>query len=274
MSGKGKTTIDHETIKNWVEERGGRPAHVKRSGTKKDPGVLRIDFPGFSGEDTLEPISWESFFAAFDKHGLVFVYQDAKNSRFSKLVSRDNAELDEEDEDEDEEDDDDAREAGEAMDALDLLSMQHREVEGLFEQLESTDDEDERLSCFAELANNLAAHAKIEETMFYPAMFNEDSEEILRESVEEHLAVKRIIADLLDMQPQDPQFMAKVKVLRDLVDHHVEEEEDELFPEIRGRELENLEDLGRKMQAQFEKLLEGEPKDQVPRETHSAALPA
>ena len=83
-----KTTTDHDTIKEWVEARGGHPAHVKRTGGRNDVGILRIDYPGFSGEQTLEEISWDQFFDAFEKNSLAFVYQDESDSRFSKLVSR------------------------------------------------------------------------------------------------------------------------------------------------------------------------------------------
>jgi hypothetical protein len=85
-------TIDHDEIRAWVEERGGKPATVKRTSDKKGPGILRIDFPGYSGEGTLEEISWEDFFAKFEEAQLAFVYQvataDGEMSRFSKLVKR------------------------------------------------------------------------------------------------------------------------------------------------------------------------------------------
>jgi hypothetical protein len=62
---------------------------VKRTGSRRgDLGVLRIDYPGFSGTDTLERIDWEEWFAAFDRNKLAFLYQDKRNSRFSKLVAR------------------------------------------------------------------------------------------------------------------------------------------------------------------------------------------
>jgi hypothetical protein len=80
-------TIDHKQIRKWVEERGGHPAHVKRTGGNSDPGVLRIDYPGYSGGKTLERISWDKWFRAFDKNNLAFLYQGGK-SRFSKLVDR------------------------------------------------------------------------------------------------------------------------------------------------------------------------------------------
>src|SRR4051812_10589018 len=91
-SGSGKVTINHDEIRRWVEERGGRPACVK--GTERgDSCLLRIDYPGFSGEGRLEPMEWEDFFDTFDQNNLAFVYQESKNgnpSRFSKLVDRGN----------------------------------------------------------------------------------------------------------------------------------------------------------------------------------------
>lgn len=84
-----KATTNHDTIRKWVEQRGGHPAHVKKTGRRRsDPGVLRIDYPGFSGEETLEPIEWDEFFKAFDSNHLAFLYQGGR-SRFSKLVDRD-----------------------------------------------------------------------------------------------------------------------------------------------------------------------------------------
>jgi hypothetical protein len=84
---ESKFTTDHDEIRRWVEERGGNAARVK------DTNLLRIDYPGFSGEDTLEPLGWEEFFGIFDKNKLVFLYQeqtkDGGKSRFSKFVDRD-----------------------------------------------------------------------------------------------------------------------------------------------------------------------------------------
>jgi competence ComEA-like helix-hairpin-helix protein len=89
----GKATIDHAYIKQWVEQRGGKPAHVKGRGDENDPGILRIDFPGFSGEGTLEEISWDQWFEGFEANNLAFICQeqtaDGQESRFNKLVSRD-----------------------------------------------------------------------------------------------------------------------------------------------------------------------------------------
>lgn len=86
-----KITTSHDTIRSWVEERGGHPATVKNT-SGDDAGILRIDFPGYSGEDSLEQISWDDFFAKFDDSGLAFLYQEqtsnGEQSRFNKFVSR------------------------------------------------------------------------------------------------------------------------------------------------------------------------------------------
>lgn len=95
-SAESKTTTDHEEIRRWVEERGGHPARVKDTERKGSPGLLRIDYPGYSGADSLEAISWDEFFIGFDKNNLVFLYQDklkdGSKSRFSKLIDRSSVE--------------------------------------------------------------------------------------------------------------------------------------------------------------------------------------
>jgi hypothetical protein len=84
---EAKTTTDHDKIRKWVEARDGHPARVKDTGNPNS-GILRIDYPGFSGEDSLEQISWAEFFDIFEKNNLAFLYQDEEDSRFSKLVNR------------------------------------------------------------------------------------------------------------------------------------------------------------------------------------------
>ena len=90
---EAKVTTDQAEIRAWVEERGGHPARVKATDNKTGSGILRIDFPGFSGEDTLEPIAWDEIFEAFEANNLAFLYQeetkDGAESRFSKLIDRD-----------------------------------------------------------------------------------------------------------------------------------------------------------------------------------------
>ena len=71
-----KVQLIGKKIQQWVEERGGHPARVKGTESKNSAGLLRIDYPGFSGEDSLEEISWEEFFDGFEKKGVAFLYQD------------------------------------------------------------------------------------------------------------------------------------------------------------------------------------------------------
>ena len=82
----GETTTDHAVIRKWAEARGAQPARVKGTGGKDDAGLLRLD-PG-QREDNLEAIDWDEFFETFDASGLALVYDDAPDSRFSKLVRR------------------------------------------------------------------------------------------------------------------------------------------------------------------------------------------
>jgi hypothetical protein len=95
MSGESRTTTDHNTIRKWVEERGGKPATVKSTEKGGEAGLLRINFPGYSGEGSLEDITWDEFFKKFDEKNLAFLYQDTtgkgQESRFCKFVSRETA---------------------------------------------------------------------------------------------------------------------------------------------------------------------------------------
>jgi hypothetical protein len=84
-------TRDHSTIRKWVEERGGTPSTVESTMTDDSPGLLRVNFPGYSGEETLRALSWEDFFSKFDGEDLEFLYQDTTDSgelsRFCKFVN-------------------------------------------------------------------------------------------------------------------------------------------------------------------------------------------
>lgn len=159
------------------------------------------------------------------------------------------------------------------MNAMDLLIQQHDDVDELIAEIQESDDEDEREALFTDLGDKLAAHAKIEETIFYPAVMRRQTEEILLESVEEHLSVKRLLADLLELDTADPQFAAKLAVMKEQLDHHARiEEEGELFPKV--RELlgeDELDALGAEMAARFDELLDEEPRLSVPDETDEAA---
>ncbi len=159
------------------------------------------------------------------------------------------------------------------MDAIKMLKKQHREVEGLFKELEKAKSAGPRRRIFEKIADALAIHATIEEKHFYPAAKKKQTEDMLLESVEEHLQVKRVIADLLKLDAGDPTFMAKATVLKEDVQHHVEEEEDQLFPKVEKLlDDDELEAVATAMQETAAELQsEGEPRATVPAETRQAA---
>ena len=159
------------------------------------------------------------------------------------------------------------------INALELLREQHAEVEALIEEIEDEDDPDEKHVLFLELADKLAAHSTIEEKIFYPSVMTDRTREQLVESTEEHLSVKRLLADLLELDVEDEHFDAKLSVLKEQVRHHAhDEEEDQLFPIVeRMMSDDELAALGNEMLAMFELLLEREPRNQVPAETIEAA---
>ena len=88
-------TTDHDEIRRWAEQRGAKPTCVLGTGGGGDEGVLRLDFPGYSGDDSLHEISWDEWFEKFDQANLALLYQDTtkggQTSNFNKLVSRSQA---------------------------------------------------------------------------------------------------------------------------------------------------------------------------------------
>jgi hemerythrin superfamily protein len=159
------------------------------------------------------------------------------------------------------------------MDALKLLKEQHDEVEELMETLEKARKSERKRVLFTELADKLAAHSKMEEKLFYPAVKARKTEELLLESAEEHLAVKRVLADMLRLDVDDEHFDAKLTVIKEEVRHHArDEEEKKLFPLVRQLlSKDELNDLGAQMQQMFTELLTQSPRENVPKETQNAA---
>jgi hypothetical protein len=92
---QAKTSSDHDEIRRWAEAREGIPSCVKGTGGGEDIGMIRIDFPGYSGEDSLQHISWEEWFDKFDERKLALLFQETTaggaQSNFNKLVSRETA---------------------------------------------------------------------------------------------------------------------------------------------------------------------------------------
>jgi hemerythrin superfamily protein len=141
------------------------------------------------------------------------------------------------------------------MRATDLLKKQHREVKSLFKKLQDADDGRMRRQLMTEIARNLEAHTAIEEEIFYPAVRGLESrkaEEMVLEAHEEHHVVKLVLADLPRVNPEDERFEAKMTVLSELVEHHVEEEEKEMFKLAQKLGKDALEELGEQMAERFE----------------------
>jgi hemerythrin superfamily protein len=156
-------------------------------------------------------------------------------------------------------------------DVLDLLEAQHKEVDELFARLEQGDGD--RRALFTELADKLAAHAAAEEKVFYPSVMTKDTSDLLHESVEEHLSIKRVLADLITKNVDDDSFKALLSVLKEQVSHHAHrEEEAKLFPKLR-RALTSDERaaLGNEFLVAFEELMQSHPYKNVPNETQTAA---
>lgn len=160
---------------------------------------------------------------------------------------------------------------GITTDVLELLASQHREVDDLLDKLEQGNGD--RQALFMELADKLAAHAAAEEKVFYPSVMSEQTSELLHESVEEHLAVKRVLADLIAMDIDDEEFAAKLAVLKEQVSHHAhEEEEGKLFPQLRAAlSRDELAAIGNEYLVVFETLMQSHPYQNVPGEIEEAA---
>jgi hypothetical protein len=94
-SASSRPLTDHNEIRRWAEERGAHPACVRGTGDGDDVGMIRLDFPGYSGEGKLEEIPWDEWFDKFDESGLALLVQDetarGQKSNFNKLVSRETA---------------------------------------------------------------------------------------------------------------------------------------------------------------------------------------
>ena len=122
------------------------------------------------------------------------------------------------------------------MNAFQLLKEDHQKVSGIFQQLEPTTERAEktRTELFARLKEELDIHAKIEESVFYPAIKQEaETREIVLEGFEEHHVVKMLLKELEAIPVDTEQWTAKLKVLQENVEHHVEEEEGEMFQKAR-----------------------------------------
>lgn len=137
-----------------------------------------------------------------------------------------------------------ARAATRPADAIKLLKDDHREVKAYFKQYENLEDDAEKQALADRICLALTVHAQIEEEIYYPATREAiDDDDLLDEAEVEHASAKQLIAEIQAMKAGDRLFDAKVTVLGEYIDHHVEEEESEMFPESRDSDL-DLKALG------------------------------
>lgn len=123
---------------------------------------------------------------------------------------------------------------GEADDVLAVLTAQHRRLEHLLKTLVDAEMREERSELLARAGDELAVHLLAEEEIVYPQVHANRTEGILLESLEEHLSLKRLVADLLVLAPDEETFWPKCKVLEEQTRHHHKEEEEHLFPRMKG----------------------------------------
>ena len=135
------------------------------------------------------------------------------------------------------------------MDALEFLKEDHQKVKGLFKQIAGTDDPAKRQELFDQIDTELEIHAHIEETVFYPALENYDELiDMVAEARDEHQRVKAHLEALEELGVESGQFAEELTVLMESVEHHVEEEEDEMFPTVREIiDASTLEDLAKEL---------------------------
>ena len=144
------------------------------------------------------------------------------------------------------------------MDALELLKQDHQKVKELFKQGQQTADKKQQKQIFKEIKSELEIHARIEETIFYPAMEeHEELKDMVLESLEEHKQMKTVLRELARLSTTSERFKPKFKVLKDNVEHHAEEEEEgKMFPKIRKLiKQDELEQLGEELEAAKHKRL-------------------
>lgn len=137
------------------------------------------------------------------------------------------------------------------QDAIALLKADHRAVEELFEQFEKASGIERKQKLAEEICLELSVHAQIEEEIFYPACEGKVDEDLLKESYVEHDGAKVLIAEIMKGGPADDFYEAKVKVLQEEIEHHVQEEEkrlEGLFAQARKAEL-DMDALGQELAA-------------------------
>lgn len=231
-------TTDHEMIRQWADERGGKPARIEGTGENRT-SLLRIEFPGGSEAESLKRMQWPSFLKTMDDEGLALLFQETTRhgeiSRFYKIVYA-------------------------PQGVLKQLHEEHEQIRSSLEQLTATTTHalKTRPRIVEKLRLLLVPHMKAEEKVFYKSLKkNGETEEELSavfESKEEHRLIRETLSRLEKADPESPKFSARAKVLRELIDHHVDEEEQSLFDLARNRfETEDLETMRARFEAKRKK---------------------
>src|SRR5262249_770778 len=122
---------------------------------------------------------------------------------------------------------------GETLDAIVLLESQHRAIEEVFQRMARESIARDVRPALLQLADLLTLHSAIEERHFYPGVRTDETEALIDDSAEDHMDMKGLLLHLVDAGPDDPDFPAKLEELQGLVEAHVAEEEDDLFPRVR-----------------------------------------
>ena len=157
------------------------------------------------------------------------------------------------------------------MNAIAMLTKQHREMESSLKAVLDANGRSQR-TLLEQAADVLMSHVLVEEKHFYPAVKAKRTEDILLESLEEHLALKRLVADLLALSVSDEQFEPKVHVLKEQAEHHHREEEENLFPKVtKLLSADELEALGKRMGTFQAELLRKKPRTLADGQTEAAA---
>ncbi len=139
-------------------------------------------------------------------------------------------------------------------DAIALLEKDHREVEAMFEKFEKLDSKAEKARLAAKICLSLTVHTTIEEEILYPPAHKKIEHDLVDEAIVEHNGAKQLIAEIEAMKPSEHLYDAKVKVLSEYVKHHVKEEQDEMFPQLRSSGI-DLRKLGAQLMERKAELL-------------------
>jgi hemerythrin superfamily protein len=142
--------------------------------------------------------------------------------------------------------------------AIDLLTEDHKKVKKLFkdyEKLKEEGDVERKKAVAMEICDDLTVHAKVEEELFYPAARDAiEDDELIDEADVEHATAKDLIAQIQSMDAENPMYDAKVIVLGEYVSHHIDEEQNEIFPKVKKAKL-DIEALGSKIAQRKEALI-------------------